>query len=115
MEDYSKYSNQYSELGFIEKLKNVAKKAGMELLFNAALLYRMLHNPNISAPTKALIVGVLGYLILPIDAIPDIIPVSGLSDDLAAILSVVKIVSSFKTPQIESEARELLKSVGING
>ena len=39
---------------------------------------------------KAIIIGALGYLISPLDAVPDAIPIAGLSDDLGVLLYVIK-------------------------
>lgn len=36
---------------------------------------------------SAIIIGALGYFILPLDFIPDAIPVLGFSDDLAALVA----------------------------
>ncbi len=38
---------------------------------------------------KAMIIGALGYLISPLDVIPDAIPIAGLSDDLAVLIFVL--------------------------
>ena len=40
--------------------------------------------------SKAIIIGALGYLISPLDIIPDAIPIAGLGDDLAVLLYVLK-------------------------
>ena len=39
---------------------------------------------------NAMIIGALGYLISPLDVIPDAIPIAGLGDDLAVLLFVLK-------------------------
>mgnify|MGYP003508487535 CR=1 FL=1 len=56
--------------------------------------------------TKALIIGALGYLILPVDLIPDFIPVAGYADDLEALLAVVKMCKEHITPEIERKVRK---------
>ena len=43
---------------------------------------------------KATIVGALGYFISPIDAVPDILPVVGYSDDLAVLVGALAAVAS---------------------
>lgn len=39
---------------------------------------------------KAIIIGALGYLISPLDVIPDAIPIAGLGDDVAVLLYVLR-------------------------
>ncbi len=54
------------------------------------LLYRLLKDERVSTKTKASIVGVIGYLALPFDIIPDSIPIIGQIDDIVIILPVIK-------------------------
>lgn len=88
-----KYEKEYTEEGFWDKVKNVAKKAGKEVIYNALKLYYALKSDKVSATEKAAIIGALGYFILPIDLNPDVIPVVGYSDDLAVILATLKLLS----------------------
>ena len=46
----------------------------------------------------------LGYLILPLDLIPDAIPVLGLTDDAAAIKLAYDTIRTSITPEIERRA-----------
>jgi len=41
-------------------------------------------NPTTPAPIKALVIGAIGYIILPVDLIPDVLPAVGYTDDLAS-------------------------------
>ena len=41
-------------------------------------------NPATPAPIKALVIGAIGYIILPVDLIPDVLPAVGYTDDLAS-------------------------------
>ena len=50
----------------------------------------------------------MGYLISPLDVVPDAIPIVGLGDDLAVLLYVLKKVWTDIDPDIKSRAREKL-------
>jgi len=52
------------------------------------LVRRLLADPRVPRRRKALLVAVAGYLALPIDLVPDFIPVAGQLDD-AIILTLV--------------------------
>ena len=57
---------------------------------------------------KAIIMGALGYLILPIDLIPDVVSVLGLADDAAAIKLAYDTIKASITPEIERKAAHKL-------
>ena len=61
-----------------------------------------------SKKDKAIIIGALGYMISPLDAIPDAIPIAGLTDDLAVLLYVLKKVWSDIDPEIQAKAKKRL-------
>ena len=56
-------------------------------------LFQMVLDPKAAWTSKALAIGSLLYLISPFDAIPDIIPVAGLTDDAAVIVSVFSVLA----------------------
>ena len=85
-----KYQDDYTSEGFIDKISRVAKRAGAKLVYVALILYYTLQSNDVSVKDKAIIIGALGYLISPLDIIPDAIPIAGLGDDLAVLLYVVK-------------------------
>ena len=105
-ENYEKY---YSEEGLMDKLKKFAKKAGIKTVYAALLLYYVLLSKDVPLKEKGLIIGALGYLILPVDLIPDAIPVLGFTDDLAALAYAIHAVRSYVSPEIEVQAKAKLK------
>ena len=50
----------------------------------------------------------IGYFILPVDLIPDALPVIGWTDDMAAVVWVLKTVWNNITPEIRAKARRQL-------
>ena len=74
------------------------------------LLHYVLKSPNVSIEDKAKIYGALGYFILPIDLIPDYIPIVGYSDDVAALAYALHAVWKNVTPEIKQQAQQKLRS-----
>ena len=107
-EEIEKYSGHYDENEFWEKLKKYARKAGIKVAYAALLLYYVLKNPATSTKDRAKILGALGYFILPIDLIPDFIPVAGYTDDLAALVWGVYCVIKSITPEVKAQSIEKL-------
>ena len=71
----------YSGPRLWQTLKKVAVSAGRKTLLSALILFYCLRDRDTPTWAKGVIVGALGYLILPTDLIPDIIPGAGYGDD----------------------------------
>ena len=106
--DFMSYANKFSQTDFVEKIARIAKRAGSKLVYAALILYYTLQSDKVSAANKAMIIGALGYMISPLDVIPDAIPIAGLSDDLAVLLFVLKKVWTDIDPDIQIKAKERL-------
>ena len=106
--DFMSYANKFSQKDFVEKISRVAKRAGSKLVYAALILFYTLQSDKISIKDKALIVGALGYLISPIDVVPDAIPIVGLGDDLTVLIYVLKTVWTDVDPSIKERAKEKL-------
>ncbi|MBN9493555.1 DUF1232 domain-containing protein [bacterium] len=55
-------------------------------------LRSLLRDRAVGWPAKALLVVVIGYLLLPIDLIPDFIPVLGQLDDIGVVVGAVALL-----------------------
>lgn len=106
--DFMNYANKFSQSEFVEKISRVAKRAGAKLVYAALILFYTLQSDKISTKDKAIIIGALGYLISPLDVVPDAIPIVGLGDDLAVLLYVLKMVWTDIDPSIQEQAKAKL-------
>lgn len=98
----------YSDDGLWDKLKNVARKAGIKVVWLVLVLYYTATASTTPMSKKSIIYGTLGYFILPIDLIPDVVPVAGYSDDLTALVACVTAVASCITPEVKRQAERKL-------
>ena len=87
--DFMAYKDKFTQSAFVEKISHVAKRAGAKMVYAALILYYTLESDKVALKDKAMIIGALGYLISPLDVIPDAIPIAGLSDDLAVLIFVL--------------------------
>ena len=106
--DFMSYANKFSQTEFVEKIARIAKRAGAKLVYAAFILYYTLLSDKVSTANKAMIIGALGYMISPLDVVPDAIPIAGLTDDLAVLLYVLKKVWTDIDPEIQQKAKERL-------
>ena len=102
------YANRFSASDFIDKISRIAKRAGAKLVYAALILFYTLQSDKISTKDKAIIIGALGYMISPIDVIPDAIPIAGLTDDMAVLIYVLKKVWVDVDPAIKDKAKQRL-------
>ena len=106
--DFMQYSNKFSKTAFVEKISRIAKRAGAKLVYAALILYYTLQSDSVSVKDKAIIIGALGYLISPLDVVPDAIPIVGLGDDLGVLVYVLQKVWGDVSDDIKARARERL-------
>ncbi len=105
--DFMSYSNKFTNGEFLEKISKIAKRAGAKLVYVALILYYTLQSDKVAIKDKAIIIGALGYLISPLDVIPDAIPIVGLGDDLAVLLYVLNKIGNV-SDEIKDKAKAKL-------
>ncbi len=88
--------------------RKVLIKAGRSLAIPALEAYEMIIDPSTPPQARLTMLAALTYLIMPLDLIPDLIPVAGFSDDLVALTAVISLWSNHITPQIRDRARRKL-------
>jgi uncharacterized membrane protein YkvA (DUF1232 family) len=106
--DFMNYANKFSQTDFVDKIARIAKRAGAKLVYAALILYYTLQSDKISTKDKAIIIGALGYLISPLDVVPDAIPIAGLSDDLAVLIYVLNRIWGDVSEDVKAKAKAKL-------
>lgn len=106
--DFMKYKDKFSNNGFIDKISHMAKRAGAKLVYVALILYYTLQSDKVSVKDKAVIIGALGYLISPLDVLPDAFPIVGLTDDLTVLMYVLHKVWGDVSDDIKQKAHDKL-------
>lgn len=101
-------SGEFTDESFWDKVKHFALAAGREVIEKALWLYYAFQKPETPAWAKAVIAGALAYFILPMDAIPDVIPVAGYTDDLGALASALGMVAMYITEDVKQQASQKL-------
>ncbi|WP_461480780.1 YkvA family protein [Porticoccus sp.] len=96
--------HHYSGTDFWIKLKHAATAAGRELVEKSLWLYYASRRPDTPAWAKAAVYSALAYFILPTDTIPDFIPGTGYTDDLAAILAAVATIANYIDDDVKLRA-----------
>ena len=67
------------------------------------LFRRLLQDPRVPRRRKVLLVGLIGYLAMPLDLVPDFIPVAGQLDDAILVAVVLRLVLRAGGPGLVTE------------
>ena len=102
-------SNDFDDGSFWDKLKRFALKAGKEVIEKALWLYYAAQQPNTPAWAKTVIYGALAYFVLPVDAIPDAVPLAGFTDDLGALAAALGTVAIYVTDEVKRQAADRMR------
>jgi uncharacterized membrane protein YkvA (DUF1232 family) len=84
----------FSVSGFRVVAGKLAKQGANKVLTSALTLYHCLRDSDTPAWAKSVILGALGYLIFPMDFIPDALLGAGFTDDWSVILGAVATVAT---------------------
>ncbi len=98
------YRKAYSDEAFHSKLLRFAGTIGKEGLRSALILYYTLQRKDLPGKTRAIILGALGYFILPVDVIPDIVPVLGFTDDIGILAAALAAVAMYVDDEVRAKA-----------
>ena len=105
------YEKYFSESDLWQKIGKFGKSIGATVLYPVLLLFNLLKSGDIDLKEKAMIIGTLGYFILPIDLLPDAIAGMGYADDVVALTAAVTALASCITEDIQNEAKEQLRKI----
>ncbi|NQW73555.1 MAG: DUF1232 domain-containing protein [Actinobacteria bacterium] len=99
--------------GFLKWAKSNAKNAGMKAIEKGLMAFHVAMDPKTPTQSRVILYSALAYLVLPVDAVPDFIPVAGFTDDLTALTAaIIAIASNVKVRHLRS-ARERMNGMGV--
>ncbi len=103
-----KYKKRFSEAKMWSKIKGYAQQAGLKVVYSALLLFYAYKREDTPAWAKRVIFGVLGYFIAPIDAIPDLTPLIGYTDDIGILSFGLVTIACYVNDEVKKNARTQL-------
>ena len=109
--ELQKYEQHYNDSSFLDKVTKYGKLIGINALYKAVQLWFVMQKPDVPATTKAVIMGALGYLIAPLDFLPDLMPVLGYTDDFVAITFALIKVQGYIDEEVERKSKNLLAKI----
>jgi uncharacterized membrane protein YkvA (DUF1232 family) len=84
-----------------------------EIIQQAKLAYNLIMDPRVHPVTKLIPLVALGYVLLPVDLAPDIVPLLGQLDDAAVLIFGLRMFFEFAPPGVvEEHLRRLADRIG---
>tara|TARA_B100000700_G_C14797450_1_gene738878 strand:- start:97 stop:462 length:366 start_codon:yes stop_codon:yes gene_type:complete len=115
MHEDQKSQNQTFEAEVIESsvieedvFQNILIRAGRTVARPALEAMELLLDNSTPPQVRITMLAALTYLLMPLDLIPDFIPLAGFSDDLMALTAVIGIWRNYLTPTIRQKASQKL-------
>ena len=102
------HTQEWSERGFWQKLGDYALSAGEQVVEKALWLYYASRRADCPIWARLTIYGALGYFISMVDAVPDMTPVLGYSDDMGVIALALATVAAYVDDDVKAMSRQTL-------
>ena len=108
LKSYEKY---FSDSELKQKIEKFGKTMGATILYPILLLYNLLKSGEVDLKEKAMIIGTLGYVILPLDFIPDAFAGIGFYDDGLALTAAITALASCLSGEIQQTSKNQLRNL----
>lgn len=95
--------------GFWGKLRRFA--ASLPFAEDLLAAYYCAFDRETPGHVRVALLGALAYFVLPLDALPDMLPLFGFTDDAAVLATAIKLVSDSMLPEHREAARRALERV----
>ena len=82
---------------------------GQQTVYAAMLMIQAFRRRETPLWAKNIIVGSLGYLLAPFDAMPDLTPILGYTDDIGVLSFGLVTIASYINDEVRVEARKRVK------
>ena len=101
------------ESGLLADVLALIRKIARRIPFaeDALALYYCARDPMTDTRVKLIVLAALAYLVLPVDTIPDILPLIGYGDDAAVLAAAVAAVRGSITDRHRTKARATLDTM----
>ncbi len=102
------YKQYFSSKKYKELIQVKPGKIGSKAVYSSLLLFYAFRRDETPTWAKNIIIGALGYLVSPIDLLPDLTPVLGYTDDLGMLSFGLVTIASFINKDVKEKAVERL-------
>jgi len=95
----------------LKKIGRFCSAMGQQVVYSVLLMVYAFRRKDAPGWAKRIIIGALGYVLTPIDAVPDLTPLIGYTDDLGVLSFGLVAIASYINLDVRIEARRGVKSL----
>jgi len=108
------FSENHSPTSVIHTLRRRISALSTPLLYGALLMFFAMKRSDTPAWAKRIVTGAFVYLFAPLDAIPDLAPIVGYTDDLGVLTYGLVMIAAYVNNEVRASARRTLKEwIGV--
>ncbi len=93
----------------LDYLKDSVKRAGIKTVYAGLLLYYAYNRSDTPTWARRMILGTLAYLVAPFDAVPDLTPFFGFTDDFGILMFGLVSIAGHINQDVRVSAREKIE------
>ena len=105
-----KFKNEFSNRSFWAKLKSNLSGLSNSTIEMSLTLYYAFRDDDTPTWAKSVIAGALGYFIFPLDAVPDLLPMLGYSDDIMVLTAAIATIGFNIKDRHKEKAKATIKN-----
>jgi uncharacterized membrane protein YkvA (DUF1232 family) len=106
--DADAQARQFSADSLRDKLARFGRTAGREVVEKVLWLWFASRRPDLPGWARTTVYGALAYFVLPVDAIPDLLPLVGYTDDLGVLGWALLTIAGYVDADVRRRTDELL-------
>jgi len=106
VKDNRKYKKFFKADKLLAFVRSRINELSVKLVYSSLLLYFAFNQKETSRWAKNIIIGALGYLLSPIDAIPDLTPFLGFTDDFSVVLFALVGIACYINNDVRAAAKK---------
>lgn len=103
-----RYRRFFSERNFWSIIGRFAQRLGIKTVYSALLMYYAYRRKDTPFWAKNVVIGVLGYLLAPLDFLPDLTPLVGFTDDIGMLSFGLVTIAAYINQDVREQARARL-------
>jgi uncharacterized membrane protein YkvA (DUF1232 family) len=108
---WNRYKGKFKEISFLKFTKKKIKQIGTKTIYKSFLMYHAYQRSETPGWAKHIVLGTIGYILTPIDLLPDLTPLVGYTDDISVLAYGLVMISCYINKDVQQKALDSTKKI----